>query len=378
MSQLYITNARIILPDKVLSRGTILIKDRKISAIRQGKFACRGAAKIDARGDFVAPGFIDLHIHGDVERVSLQQVKGGTTGFLATLHPAKPRALLENIAQVLAREQEVRGAKVLGLRLEGPFLNRRFCGALPAEALRQPDINEARRIIKKGGRALKMVILAPELKKAPALIRFLRRHKIIASLGHTGATYEQAEKGIDAGIAHATHTFNRMGSFNHRAPGALGAVLTDERVACEIIPDGVHAHPAALKLLMHCKGLDRVMLITDSTEALTHPAKRRYADVFKLKDGTLYGTALTLNKALKNVMKFLGLDPSLKRNRKVYPLGLTLPEAVRLVTLNPAKVLKIEKRKGSIAAGRDADLVIFDKNFNVKMTIVEGKVVFRC
>jgi len=357
----YITNAKLVLPDRVLLQGALVVKGKRITALHNRRAVSQGGTEINAGGNYLAPGFIDLHIHGDVERTSLQQVKGGTTAFLATLHPARPKALLENIGQVLARRGKVRGARVLGIRLEGPFLNRTFCGALPPQFLRQPDVFEAQRIISKAGGALRMMVLAPELKGAGSLIRLLRRHKIAPSLGHTGATYEQALTGIEAGITHATHTFNRMRGFDYRAPGAIGAVLTDKRLVCEVIADGVHVHPAALRLLLLCKGLEKVALITDSTAAQREPQKRRYGDVFKLRDGTLYGTALTLNKALRNAIKFL---------------GLTLPEAVRLVTLNPAKTLKIDRRKGSLAVGKDADLVIFDKDFKVKTTIVEGAVVY--
>ena len=356
-----VTNARIILPEAIIPQGTVIIKGKRIVAIRKGGSVPRGARKINARGNFVAPGFIDLHIHGDVQQISLQQAKGGTSGFLATLHPAKPKALLENIAQVLARRESATGAKVLGIRLEGPFLNRAFCGALPSELLRRPDIFEAKRIIRKARGALKMVVLAPELKGALGLIRFLRRRKIVASLGHTGATYEQALKGIAAGLTHATHTFNRMRRFDHHAPGATGAALTDNRLQCEVIPERHHLHPAALKLLLASKGLDKIMLVTDSTQAKSSPYKKRSGDVFRLKNGTLYGTALTLNKALQKTVKFL---------------NLSIPEAVRLVTLNPARVLKIDKKKGSLATGKDADLVSFDKHFKVKMTIVEGQIVY--
>ena len=358
-----ITNAKVILPDKIIPRGTVVIKAKKIVAIGKGSSVPRGARKIDARGNFVASGFIDLHIHGDVQQVSLQQARGGTTGFLATLHPDKPAALLENIGQVLAQRESASGAKILGIRLEGPFLNRAFCGALSPKLLRRPDIFEAKRIIRKARGALKMVVLAPELKGAPGLIRLLSRHHIVASLGHTGATYEQALKGITAGLTHATHTFNRMRGFNQHAPGALGAALTDNRLQCEVIPEKHHLHPAALKLLLTSKGLDKIMLVTDSTQAQSSPYKKRSGDVFRLKDGTLYGTALTLNKALQNAMKFLGLP---------------IPEAVRLLTLNPAKVLNIDRRKGSIVVGKDADIVIFDKHFKVKTTIAEGQIVFNC
>ena len=359
MSTFVITNAKLILPDKIIPRGTVVVKGKRIVAVLKKKPAPRGVTKINARGNFVAPGFIDLHIHGDVEEISHQQAKGGTTGFLATLHPATPYVLLKNIEQAQAQSKKVSGAKVLGLRLEGPFLNRAFCGALPRKALRQPNISEAKRIIACSQGVLKMVVLAPELKGALALVRLLKRYKIIVSLGHTAATYAQAIKGIEAGISHATHTFNRMRGFNHRDPGALGAALTDKRVACEVIADGIHVHRAALRTLLQCKGLDKVILITDSTAAQKYPPKRREALVFKLKNGTLYGTALTLSKALKNIIKFL---------------GLSLPEAVRLATLNPAKVLNIDRTKGSLAVGKDADLVIFDKAFNIKMTMVEGKI----
>ena len=360
MSQFCVTNARIVLPDKIIPQGTIVVRGRKISAISRSPLVPAGVTKIDARGNFVSPGFIDLHIHGDVEAISREQLKGGTTGFLATLHPAKPKTLLENISQVLSQREQAQGAKVLGIRLEGPFLNRAFCGALPPEVLRQPNIKEAKEIIRQAAGNLKIVVLAAELKQALSLIRLLRKHRIIASLGHTGATYIQAQKGIAAGITHATHTFNRMASFKQHEPGALGAVLTDERVTCEVIPEQNHVHPASLKLLLRCKGVDKIVLITDSTLAQKNPPKKRHGEVCRLKDGTLYGTALTLNKALKNAVRFL---------------GLTVSQAVRLVALNPAKVLKIDRRKGSLAVGKDADLVIFDKAFNIKLTMVEGKIV---
>lgn len=362
MNKLYITNARIVLPDKVIPRGTIIIEGKRITGIRRGKSVPSGAVeKIDARGNFAAPGFIDLHIHGDIEKISRQQIKGGTAGFLATLHPAKPKALIENISEALT--QKAHGAKVLGIRLEGPFLNRSFCGALPRQALRPPDISEMKAIIKRAHGALKMVILAPELKNALELIRLLKRNKIVPSIGHTGATYEEAERGIDCGITEAAHTFNRMRGFDHRSSGALEAVLVDSRVDCEVIADGIHVHPALLALLLKCKSADKVSLITDSTAAQKYPLKKRSGSIFKLKDGTLYGTALTLNKALKNIIRFL---------------DLSMPEAVKMVTLNPARVLKIDKKKGSIAVGKDADIVIFDKSFNVKMTMVEGEVKYKC
>lgn len=356
-----IVNAELILPDRIVPDGSVVVSGGKIAEILEKKKPSRVGKIIDAGGHYLAPGFIDLHIHGEPGVISRRQIQGGTCGFLATLHPANPKELLENISRAVSDAANVPGAKILGIRLEGPFLNPDFCGALPREFLRRPDLKEARRMIKSADGMLKMVVLAVELPAADKLIRLFKRHNIVVSIGHTAAAYEQTEQAIAAGVNHATHTFNRMGEFTHRLPGALGAVLTDERVFCEVIADGIHVHPGALRLLLLCKGIDKIMLITDSTAAQSEPAKQRFGDVFKLKDGTLYGTALTLIKALKNAVDFL---------------GVTLPEAVRMVTLNPARMLRIDSSKGSIACGKDADLVIFNKKFKVQLTMVEGKIVY--
>lgn len=356
-----IVNARVILPDRIVSGGTVVVSGGKITEILEEKKPAQAGTIIEAGGYYLAPGFIDLHIHGEIGSISRRQIQGGTCGFLGTLHPAQPRELLENIARAVSCAENVPGAKVLGIRLEGPFLNPDFCGALPRQCLRRPDIAEAKRMIKSAGGMLKMVVLAVEMPAADKLIRLFKRHNIVVSIGHTGATYEQTMRAIAAGVNHATHTFNRMSEFTHRSPGALGAVLTDERVSCEVIADGIHVHPGALRLLLLCKGPDRMMLITDSTAAQKEPPKLRAGDVFKLKDGTLYGTALTLIKALKRAVDFLGVP---------------LPEAVRMVTLNPARILRIDSNKGSIAVGKDADLVIFNKEFKVQLTMVEGKIVY--
>lgn len=361
MNKFAITNAKCILPDAVITSATVLVEGKKIIKVKKGSAVPRGVTKINARGNFVSPGFIDLHIHGDVKRISSEQAKGGTVGFLATLHPQSPSALLKSISDTLKQRAALSGAKLLGLRLEGPFINRNFAGALSQKTLRLPSIAEAKRMLKASAGALKMVVIAPELKGAPKLISFFRKYNVIASLGHTGATYRQAQEGIEAGVNHATHMFNRIRGLIRRDPGASAAALTDQRVFCEVIPDGIHVHPALLKLLLSCKGTDKTILITDSTAAQGLPNKKRYGQIYKLKNGTLYGTALTLNKALSNIVKFT---------------GLSLACAVKLVSLNPARLLRIDKRKGSLSAGKDADIVIFDKNFKVKMTIIEGKIVF--
>lgn len=361
MSRIVVINAKIVLTDKVIPHGSLVIKDNKIIEISKDNIRQSGATEIDAKGNFVAPGFIDLHVHGDIEKISVTQAKGGTTSFLATLHPEKPKVLLKSITQAKEKTSRATGAKVLGLRLEGPFINKSYSGALPKTVLRNPDLLETEKIITLAGNTLKMVVLAPELKDALKVIQLLGRHGILSSIGHTGATYEEAEEAIGAGAVHATHVFNRMRGFDQRNPGALGAVLLDTRVMCEIIADGVHVHPAALKLLLRCKGLDRITVVTDSTEAQVYPPKRRAGVVFKLLDGTMYGSALTLNKAVKNIAQVLNLE---------------IFDAIKLVTINPATTLGIEKRKGSLKVDKDADVVIFDQNFNVKTTIVEGKIVF--
>ncbi|MCX5715791.1 MAG: N-acetylglucosamine-6-phosphate deacetylase, partial [Candidatus Omnitrophica bacterium] len=243
------------------------------------------------------------------------------------------------------------------------------------------------KVLKTCNGKLKMMTIAPELsagggsamhrgkaglggKGALEIIKKLKKEKIIASFGHSDATFEETQKGIAAGINHATHLFNAMRSIHHRDPGPLPALLTDDRVSVQLIADGVHIHPEIIKLILKLKGVKNICLITDSMSSMGLPDGKYAYDGWnyeskdgacRYKDGTLIGTALPLNKIVKRMMEFT---------------GISLNEALTMVTINPAKALGIHDRKGSIEEGKDADLVIMDEDLNVEMTIVGGEVVY--
>ena len=243
-------------------------------------------------------------------------------------------------------------------------------GGILEKFITQPDYSLLEKMIKDSQGYLKIVTLAPELPGILPLIKELSHQNIIASLGHSDASYEEAKEGIKFGITHATHFFNAMPPFHHRKPGAIGAIFDSPEVSIEVTADGFHLHPATLRLVLKAKGLDKVNLITDGNRAVGMPDGRylisnQWAKVEKgrslLSDGTIAGSVLTMNKAVKNIMEFA---------------NLSLSEAVRLATLNPAKVLGIEDKKGSLSPGKDADITVMNPVFEVLLTMVSGKIIF--
>jgi len=289
------------------------------------------------------------------------------------------------------------GPNVLGVRIEGPYISAARCGAQDPAYIRTPDTRELDGIIRRCGPLLKMMTIAPELEGALPLIRTLTRKGIIASLGHSDATCREARAGIDAGITHATHLFNAMrpikgqrdcfgpaacpikGQVGGRtlamterpgAPcmmrgvsaGAPAAILSDKRVVAEVIADMVHVPSARLVLAACEKGADRMILITDSITAELPKGAWKEGGVYWLRKRVKAGSCLTMIGAVKNAVRLCGIP---------------LVEAVRMASLNPARLLGLERSKGSIAPGKDADLVIFDEDFNVKMTIVRGRIAYQ-
>jgi len=367
---------------------------------------------IDCRGKFISPGFIDLHVQGAggcdildgnyeaVNTISKALAANGVTAFLATTvyfvgagPCARPsqgnhRGLPLHLAAVAqAIRKGTQGARVLGVHLEGPFINPLKCGMIKKENIAQtmgtlcggtnvkyarppqgvPDIDA---IIDACGGALKMMTIAPEMPGAIEIIKQLKKNKIVAAIGHTNATYDETIKGFDAGITHATHVFNAMRSLHHREPGAVGAVLTDDRVSVQLIADGKHLHPAVVGLVIKQKDYERTALITDSMSAAGLPDGRYVYNDLKYESNaglavyfgtdTFIGTALTLNKIVKRVVA-MG-----KAN---------LQQAVLMASIVPARVLGIDNRKGSIVKGKDADIVVIDKDCDVSMTIIDGKIL---
>ena len=374
MSHIYIKNGRVILKDRIVEGATVTINDGRIASISSKTPPKKDAFVIDAKGCFVSPGFIDCHIHGEPEKIFINEARHGTTAFViaescAPLNYIYKRA--EGIKEFIRNHPF--GPNVLGLRLEGPYVSKLKAGAQDPAYIKKPDVKELSEILNKIGTILKIMTIAPELKNAQPLIKLLRKHKVIASIGHSDATYESAIEGIDAGITHSTHTFNATSGIDRREPGVVGAVLMDDRVTAEIILDFIHVHRALSGLLLKLKKRDNVIMITDSLAALDCCGKNgdcpqwglspfsKTGGAYRFSDGRLAGSSLTMIGALKNA---------------VNGAGLSLQEALNTITLNPAKLLGVGEKKGSIAAGKDADIVIFDKGFDVKMTMIRGRIAF--
>lgn len=379
MTDSYIKNGRVMLKDRTLNGATITINDDRIAAVGKKIKMKKGPFVIDAKGCFVSPGFIDCHIHGEPEKIFFNEAKHGTTAFViaescAPLNFIYKRA--ESIKEFIRLNPF--GPNVLGLRLEGPYISKAKAGAQNTSYIRKPDAKEISSIIEKCAPILKIMTIAPELKETRPLIRLLRKHKIISSIGHSDATYESAIEGIDAGITHATHIFNAMSGLDRREPGVVGAVLLDDRVTAEIILDLIHVHKALFGLLLKLKKKDNVIIVTDSLAseipegvreaggALRFYSGRRPEHLsrdgaYRFEDGKLAGSSLTMIQALKNAVR---------------DCNVPLLDALKLITQNPAKLLGVEDNKGSISVGKDADIVIFDREFDVKATVVHGKIVY--
>ena len=333
----------------------------------------------------VLPAFIDTHVHGaggadamDGSREALSVIaetlaKEGTASFLATTMTQSP----ENIIRALSAVKEYMsaapdtGAKILGVHLEGPFIAEKFKGAQPLEYVAAPDIKVFEKYNEAAGGAIKIVTMAPETEGAEDFIKYLAKNHIIASIGHTAAKYADVERAVAAGAKNVTHTYNAQSPLHHRDIGVVGSAMLIDGLQTEIIADTIHVSVPALKLLVKNKPADKVTLITDAMRAKGMPdgeSELGGQKVFvkngeaRLIDGTLAGSVLRMNVAVKNM---------------VLKAGVPFERAVDFASLNPAKELGIADKKGSIAPGKDADFTVLDGEFNVLMTIRAGKIIYR-
>jgi N-acetylglucosamine-6-phosphate deacetylase len=374
---LTLSGGQVVTPGGVVAGGRVVVRDGTIAAIRPPDERVEGEV-VDVRGCWVLPGFVDLHVHGgggadcttadpdEVRAAARFHARHGTTALVATTVAAPPEDLLAALAAIRAAAGAAPdgGAEVLGAHLEGPFLNPLRRGAMDPEQLRLPDPALHARLLDGGG--VRVVSLAPELPGALELVSAAVAAGARVSLAHSDATYEQALAAADAGASTVTHTFNAMRPLDRREPGILGAALTDERLACELICDGVHVHPAAVALLVRCKGPEQVALVTDAIAAAgmpdgasrlgTRPVTVRDGRP-SLADGTLAGSTLTMDAALRNVVRFA---------------GVSVPEASAMASTTPARLLGVADRKGAIAPGRDADLVVLDADLRVNAVWARG------
>jgi len=379
-----LVNARVLTPDEEIPRATVILEGGCIAAVGEGLPPPAGAQVIDLAGLTLAPGFIDLHVHGgggfslmtedreEVRSYARWVVSKGVTAFLITLVAARRPQLERWLAAAASVGEGVpSGAWPLGVYLEGPFVNPKRKASLPAEGLRPPDVGELLAHVRTTQGRLRIIALAPELTGARELIAAARDQGLVVSIGHSDATYEEALEAISLGVTQATHCFNAMRPFHHRDPGCLGAIFASPRVAAELIADGVHVHPGAMALLLRAKGSQRTILVTDGVAPAglgpgTYSLAGRQVEVMggmaTLADGTLAGSVATMDQLVRNLVR-LGLA--------------SLQDALRMASLNPAAALGLEGGKGRIARGFDADLVALDEGLEVAMTFVGGELAFR-
>jgi N-acetylglucosamine-6-phosphate deacetylase len=386
---LCVSHATLLTPDQMIRDAAVLISDGQIETVGPAsQVAVPASAEVlDGSGQLLVPGFIDLQLNGafglditenpeTIWQVAEGLPRYGVTAFLPTVITS-PLSTVEQAQDVLlgGSPDGFAGSWPLGLHVEGPYLNPSKRGAHNPTYLRQPQLDEV--IHWSPATGVRLVTLAPELPGALWLVEMLAGRGIVVSAGHSLATYEQARAGFDAGIRYATHLFNAMPAVHHRQPGLVGAALADERVVIGLISDGNHVHPSLVKLIWRLTSEGRLSLVTDAMAALgaqaelgAEPGTFRLGDhrvtvtdgLAQLDDGTLAGSVLSLDQAMRNLVDFA---------------GCSLPDALLPLTATPAGLLGLGGRKGSIRPGYDADLVLLSPDLSVLATIVAGRVVYR-
>ncbi len=377
--------SRVYLPEEVPGPVVVLLADGRIHAILERPDLTTlpsGTDVVDLQPWSLAPGFVELHTHGfaghdvtagtraDIGAMARALPATGVTAFYPTIASAAPDATRQQVARVsdaMARADPA-GAEILGIRLEGPYISHAMRGAQYAPAIRPPDPAELAALASEG--PIKLVDFAPEADVGFRLLRQMHTLEIVPSIGHTSATYAQAVEAIDAGARHCAHLFNAMPPLEQRAPGAVGALLTDQRACVEIIADGVHVHPAVLRLAVATRGAQHVALVTDAMLAAGQTDGRyRFlhreivvADgAARLNDGRLAGSVLTLDRAVRNMVAMA---------------GVSWTDAIRMASLTPATLAGVASRKGRLIPGADADLVVLDEGGQVQQTWIHGRRVF--
>lgn len=339
-----------------------------------------------SKAQHVVPGFIDVHIHGaagaDTMDATIEALETmaralpaeGTTSFLATTITQKHESIenaLRNAALYLKGHNDSGKSDILGVHLEGPFINAKRAGAQPKEYIIDPDIELFKHWQELAEGSIKLVTVAPELENGTNFVAYLHENDVIASIGHSDAIYEEMEKAVEAGAKQVTHLFNGMRGIHHREPGVAGSALLFKELMVELIADGIHVRPEVMKLVINAKGTEGMILITDAMRAKC--LKNGIYDLggqdvsvadgkALLADGTLAGSILKMNDSIKNILE---------------AADISLPEAVQMASVNPAKQLKVYDTKGSISVGKDADIAILSNEYQVELTICRGEIAYK-
>ncbi|UOR10390.1 N-acetylglucosamine-6-phosphate deacetylase [Halobacillus amylolyticus] len=377
-------NIKIITEAKTIKSGCLQVNNGKVSVISDHPIGGADSV-IDGEGESwtIVPGFIDVHIHGadghDVMDASKEALAGmaarlpeeGTTSFLATTMTQSKQNIsraVKTVGEYMKRQKAAGQSEILGVHLEGPFISQEKAGAQPLEHIVPPSIEQFDRWQEESDANIRLVTLAPEAPGGIELIKYLSTNGIVASIGHSSATFDQVTEAVQSGARHITHLYNQMSGLHHREPGIVGSAFLNEKLMVEMIVDHVHARPEAVQLAYQHTKADRTILITDAMRAKclpegTYDLGGQNVNVegneARLPDGTLAGSILTLEQAVSNM----------KQNT-----NLKIEDLVRITSTNAARQLGVEGRKGSIAVGKDADLVLLDEDFNVVMTVCRGVV----
>lgn len=374
-----IQNAKMVLADRIFL-GDLQIENGKITNIEE-HIKTSGEEIIDAQGKLVIPGFIDVHIHGadgadamdgsveSLQTISKYVVKKGTTSFLATTLTSSKEVLkkvLHCIGEV--QNQELEGATIFGAHMEGPYFDVAYKGAQNEKYMKVAVLEEIQEYLSVKPGLVKLFAMSPNQNNLD-IIRYLVKEGVIVSVGHSASSYEEVRAAIEAGLSHATHTFNGMKGFTHREPGVVGAILASDEITAEVIFDKIHVHPDAVRVLIKTKGVEKVICITDAMSATGLPCGRYKLGELDVdvvdnqarlsSNGALAGSVLTMDKAFRHLLE----------------LGYSVIEAVKLTSTNVAKEFSLNT--GMLRVGKDADFLILDEQYEVESAFVKGKLKFK-
>jgi N-acetylglucosamine-6-phosphate deacetylase len=377
------TNAKLITPFEVIEPGEVLVGDGLIVNIGKAgtSMLAAGVETVDCTGQYITPGLFDTHIHGSIgydfmtaqpeemRKILRWLAARGITSLLPTLNGGPVGEMRQAMSRIqeVCQSQQPDEAKIYGIHLEGPFLNVQKSGAQVESAILPPSIKTLEELVAGFEDSVRLMTLAPESEEALELIHWLRAKNILVSLGHSMGTFQQSETAFQAGANRVAHLYNGMRAFDHREPGIIGAALTNETVFAELTLDGIHVHPAAAEIALRAKGIDRVILITDAMQAAglpdgvyIRPGNRKTIvkdGAARVENGSLAGSVLTLDKALRYAVQVLGVSTA---------------DAVKMASYNVALSLNLENQAGTLAPGLPADFTLMDENLNHIVTYLNG------
>lgn len=380
-----IKNVNIVTPYEIIYGHGVLIEKGVIKRIdKEENFKRENVDNvIDGQHNFLASGFIDIHNHGNsgydfmdsteeaIDSIAAFHLQNGVTSFLGTIITSSYEDIKKAIQNIVDYKNKEMNSQIIGIHLEGPFFSMEKKGAQPAKYIKGPDLNGIKELEELSNGMLKVVSIAPELEGSRSVIRYLKSKNIVSAMAHSNATFEQAKKGVYEGITLATHLYNGMRSFSHREPGIIGVSLIDDRVYCEIIYDRIHLHDGSVDIALRTKGVEKIILVSDAMRAAGLDdgeyelggqkvlVKKGEA---RLESGALAGSTLNLRDAVYNM---------------VYKKNVPIHEAVRMASLNPAKAISVDNKKGSIEVGKDADLILFDREINILASMVGGNIIWQ-